>query len=52
MTAVEGNSSFVQVYPVRRMSGDRRRAWGPRFGYEGAGGGGGRTGNSICTRQL
>ena len=41
MTAVEGNASVYQVYPVSRITGEGRaeflRAWGPGFEQEGAG---------------
>ena len=57
MTAVEGNASVYQVYPVSGRTGEGRaeflRAWGPEFEQEGAAGGGrdGR-GTSICARKL
>ena len=42
LTAVEGNTSGNQVYPVSRITGEGRaeifRAWGPGFDQEGAGG--------------
>ena len=45
MTAVEGNASVYQVYPVIRVIDDGRaeflRAWGSGFEQEGAGGVGG-----------
>ena len=54
LTAVEGNSSVYQVYPVNRITVEGRagilRAWGPGFEQEGA-----RRGvrvNSICARKL
>ena len=44
LTAVEGNASFCQVYPVCRKTGEGRaeflRAWGAAFEQERAGGGG------------
>ena len=57
MTAVEGNASVYQVYPVSRITGEGRaenlRASGPRFEQEGAAGGGGTgRGNSICAQKL
>ena len=43
MTAVEGNASVYQVYPVIRVIDDGRaeflRAWGSGFEQEGARGG-------------
>ena len=48
---MEGNASVYQVYPVSRITGERRaaflRAWGPGFEEEGAPGGGGGTGGAT-----
>ena len=55
LTALEGNASVYQVYPVSRITREGRaeilRAWGPGFELEGAGGGKG-GGNLICARKL
>ena len=50
LTAVGGNASVYQVYPVSSIPGegsaDFSRAWGPEFEQEGAGGGGGGEGET------
>ena len=59
MSAVEGNASFNQVYPVISLTGEGRAevlgAWGRGFEQEGAGGagvvGGGRMGQfHLCAK--
>ena len=62
LTAVEENASVYQVYPVSRITRERRaeflRARGPGFEQEGAGGGGLNLcveivkGDSICAWKL
>ena len=58
LTAVEGNASVYQVYPVSRITGEGRadilRAWGAGFEQEGArGGGGGGAGQlNLCVETI
>ena len=58
LTAVEGNASVYQVYPVSHITGEGRaelsRAWGAGFDQEGAGGrGGGRAGQlNLCVETV
>ena len=56
MTAVEGNASVYQVYPVSRITGVGRaeflRAWGPGFDQEGAGGGGRAGQRTLCAETI
>ena len=53
---VEGNAPVYQVNPVSRINGEGRaeflRAWEPGFEHEGARGGEGGGGNSICAWKL
>ena len=54
LTAVEGNASVYQVYPVSRITGEGRAeflgAWWPGFEQEGAGGRGGAGGATHSVR--
>ena len=58
MTAVEGNASVYQVYPVSCVTGERRAEffeWRGGLGLNKRERGGGwrkRAGNSICAREL